>query len=119
RVRWAPGNVSTEVHHPDGRSRPSIDARAAIITVPLGVLQATPGAAGAIEFDPELRGKRRALDHLAMGSVVRIILRFSEPFWSSEWFGKHAKTEELDTLSFLHTNDEHFPVWWSMYPVRA
>jgi monoamine oxidase len=119
RVRWAPGNVSVEVRHPDGRSRPSVDARAAIVTVPLGVLKAPPGEAGAIEFDPELRAKRSVLDQLAMGSVVRVILRFSEPFWSSEWFAKHAKTEELDTLSFLQTNDEDFPTWWSAYPVRA
>lgn len=119
RVRWAPGNVSIEVRHPDGRSRPSVDARAAIVAVPLGVLKAPPGEAGAIEFDPDLRAKRPVLDTLAMGSVVRIVLRFNESFWSSEWFAKHAKTEELDTLSFLHTNDEHFPVWWSAYPVRA
>lgn len=119
RVRWAPGNVSIELRHPDGRSRPSIKARAAIITVPVGVLQATPGEAGAIEFSPELRAKRPALDHIAMGSVVRIALRFSESFWSSEWFAKHAKTEDLDTLSFLQTNDEHFQSWWSTYPVRA
>lgn len=119
RIRWAPGNVSIEVRHPDGRSRPSVNARAAIVTVPLGVLKAAPGEPGAIQFDPELRAKRPALDHLAMGSVVRIVLRFNEPFWLSESFAKHAKTEELDTLSFLHTDDEHFPVWWSTYPVRA
>jgi len=119
RVRWAPGNVSIELRHPDGRTRPSVDARAAIIAIPLGVLKAPVGEAGAIEFDPDLRSKRQALDHLAMGSVVRVVLRFTEPFWSSEWFAKHAKTEELDTLSFFHTNDEHFPVWWSTYPVRA
>jgi len=108
RVRWAPGNVSIELRHPDGRSRPSVDARAAIVAVPLGVLKAPVGEVGAIEFDPDLRSKRSALDHLAMGSVVRIVLRFSEPFWASEWFAKHAKIEGLDTLSFFHTNDEDF-----------
>jgi monoamine oxidase len=119
RVRWAPGNVSIELRHPDGRSRPSVDARATIVAVPVGVLKAPVGEVGAIEFDPVLRSKRPALDHLAMGSVVRIVLRFSEPFWASEWFAKHAKIEGLDTLSFFHTNDEDFPVWWSAYPVRA
>jgi len=119
RIRWAPGNVSIELRHPDGRSRPSVDARAAIVTVPVGVLSAPVGEPGAIQFDPELRAKRPALERIAMGSVVRIVLRFSESFWTSDWFAKHAKTEELDTLSFLHTSDEHFPVWWSAYPVRA
>jgi monoamine oxidase len=119
RVRWAPGNVSIDVRHPDGRSRPTIDARAAIIAVPLGVLKASQGESGAIEFDPELRTRRPVLDRLAMGSVVRIVLRLAEAFWASGWFAKHSRTEELDTLSFLQSQDEHFPTWWSAYPVRA
>jgi hypothetical protein len=24
-----------------------------------------------------------------------------------------------DTLSFLHTPDDHFPIWWTGYPLRA
>ena len=119
RVRWAPGNVAVEVRHADGRSRPSALAKAAIVTVPLGVLQAAPGEAGAIEFDPDLRQKRDALGRLAMGSVVRIVLRLSERFWASEWYAKQIDTRELDTLSFLHTGDEQFPIWWTAYPVRA
>ena len=54
-----------------------------------------------------------------MGQVVRITLRLTERFWASEWYARQIKTEELDTLSFLHTSDEHFPVWWTAYPVRA
>ena len=119
RIRWAPGNVSIELRHPDGRSRPSVDARAAIVTVPVGVLNAPVGEPGAIQFDPELRVKRPALERIAMGSVVRIVLRFNESFWTSDWFAKHTKTKELDTLSFLYTSDTYFPVWWSAYPVRA
>ena len=119
RVRWGPANVVVEARHSDGRTRPEAVGRAAVITVPLGVLKAPPGEAGAIEFTPELREKRQALKHLAVGSVVRVALRFNEHFWSSEWFAKQAGTEELDTLSFLHGSDEHFPVWWTAYPVRA
>jgi monoamine oxidase len=119
RVRWAPGNVSVEAQHPDGRSRPPVHARAAIITVPLGVLKAPPGEAGAIEFDPELRTKQTPLAQLEMGAVVRITLRLTERFWASEWFAKQVGNEGLDTLSFLHTADEHFPIWWCAYPLRV
>ena len=119
RVRWAPGNVSVEARHPDGRARPSITARAAIVAVPLGVLKAAPGDRGSIEFDPELRAKREPLDQMEMGSVVRIVLRLSERFWASEWFAKQIGRQDLDTLSFLHTSDEQFPIWWTAYPVRA
>ena len=66
---------------------------------------------------PETRSD--AVAHLAMGSVVRVVLRFTERFWASKWFGKHAGTEELDTMSFLHTSDRDFPVWWTVYPLRA
>lgn len=119
RVRWAPGNVAVEVRHADGRSRPSVLAKAAIVTVPLGVLQAAAGEAGAIEFDPDLRQKRDALGRLAMGAVVRVVLRLSERFWASDWYAKQIGTRELDTLSFLHTSDDQFPTWWTAYPVRA
>lgn len=119
RVRWAPGNVEIESRHHDGRTRPTVHARAAIITVPVGVLQASNGETGAIEFAPELRLKRDAIEHLAMGSVARVVLRLSESFWSSGWFAKHARTEPLDSLSFLYTSDEDFPTWWTAYPLRA
>ena len=119
RVRWAPGNVSVEVRHPDGRSRPTINARAAIVTLPVGVLSAPLGDVGTVEFEPELRTKKAILDHVDMASVVRIALRLSERFWASDWYAKQVGNKELDTLSFLHTSDEHFPVWWTSYPVTA
>jgi monoamine oxidase len=119
RVRWAPGNVMVESRHPDGRARPTIEGRAAIIAVPLGVLKAAPGETGSIEFDPDLRAKRPALDKLAVGTVTRITLRLSERFWASEWYAKQIGNQGLDTLSFLHTQDEHFPIWWTAYPVLA
>ncbi len=119
RVRWAPGNVSIESRDANGRTRPTLTARAAVIALPLGVLQAPPGEEGAIEFTPELRAKREPLAHLAMGIVVRVVLRLSERFWVSDWFAKQAKNDQLDALSFLQTHDEHFPVWWTAYPVRA
>jgi monoamine oxidase len=119
RVRWAPGNVSVEVRHLDGRSRPAIEARAAIVTASLGVLQTPAGEQGAIEFDPDLRAKRPALEQLAMGAVVRITLRLSERFWATEAFAKQIGTQEFDTAAFVHTNDEEFPIWWTAYPVTA
>jgi monoamine oxidase len=54
-----------------------------------------------------------------MASVVRIVLRLSERFWASEWFAKQSGRPELDTLAFLHTTDDKFPIWWTAYPVRA
>jgi monoamine oxidase len=119
RVRWAPGNVAIESRHPDGRARPTLTARAAIVTVPIAVLQASPGEPGAIEFDPDLRAKRDALARIHMGSVVRVTLRMSERFWAADWFAKQAGAKGLDTLSFLHTADDDFPIWWTAHPARV
>lgn len=69
-VRWSPG---TGVHvRTLGEER--YDAEAAIITVPLGVLQA-----GAIRFSPELPdAKQSALLGLKMGPVIKLVYRFAE-----------------------------------------
>jgi monoamine oxidase len=71
-VRWAPDGVT--VVATDGRA---LSARAAIATLPLGVL-----ASGAVEFIPPLpESKRRAFSELVMGPVLKLLLHFSEPFW--------------------------------------
>lgn len=119
RVRWARGEVVVYVRHPDGRARFAIDARAAVVTVPLGVLQAPAGEPGAIEFVPALGGKPRALDRLAMGSAIRVTLRLRERVWASGWFARHAKVAPLETLCFLTSTDPDVPVWWTAYPLEV
>jgi monoamine oxidase len=114
RVEWSRGGVTVQT-----RESAPLDARAAIVAVPLGVLKASmevarlkPGTTstlGAIEFVPALTQKQEALDLLEMGSVVRVVLRVRERVWAPEH----------DTLSFLHSNDPDFPTWWTAYPVRS
>ena len=71
-VRWAPDGVNVVAH--DGRE---FSARVAISTLPLGVLES-----GAVRFVPELpKSKQAAFAHLQMGPVLKILLRFREPFW--------------------------------------
>jgi monoamine oxidase len=109
RVRWQPGKVEVHIQHPDRRPRFALEARAAVIAVPLGVLKASSAEVGAIEFLPALDQKRQALNHLAVGSVVRVVFRLRERFWASEH----------DNLSFLHSRDSDFPTWWTNYPMRT
>jgi monoamine oxidase len=108
RVRWREGSVEVHIQHP-GRPRPAIAARAAVIGVPLGVLKASPGDAGGIEFVPPLDRKQDALNCLAVGSVVRVVFRLRERIWAPQY----------DNLSFLHSNDPDFPTWWTSYPMRT
>jgi monoamine oxidase len=119
-VRWKRGEVIVDVQHADGRSRFAVEASAAIVAVPLGVLQAPPGETGAIAFDPDLgAAKRDALDHLVSGPAVRVVFHLGERAWASEEFAKKIGAEDVGTLSFLHSMDPDFPVWWTAYPVRA
>lgn len=71
-IRWAPDGVT--IRGTDGRE---LSARAAVSTLPAGVLKS-----GAVRFAPELpESKRAALQLLEMGPVLKVLLRFEEPFW--------------------------------------
>jgi monoamine oxidase len=89
-----------------------------IITVPLGVLQATD-VESAIAFTPEVDDTRRAAGLLAMGTVVRVVLLVREPFWEARSVRRKSGGRSLAELSFLHSTDEDVPVWWTAAPVRA
>ena len=114
RVRWKPRRVVIEV----ARRKP-ITARAAIVAIPLGVLQAPPDQHGAIAFEPELRAKARALAHLEMGAALRVALRLNERFWADETFAATHASEGVERMSFLHTSDRDFPTWWTTYPFTS
>jgi monoamine oxidase len=119
RIAWSRGDVSIDHGRRPGRA-PQLRARAAIITVPLGVLQAVVGQPGAIAFDPPIPAIQRDAHGLAMGNVMKVVLRLDEPFWVGERFARKAGDERLDTLSFLHSRDAiPFPVWWTPYPIKA
>jgi monoamine oxidase len=71
-IRWERDRVAVT-----SRSGKELSARAAVCTLPVGVLQS-----GRVQFTPELpESKRAALRSLVMGPVVRVALRFKEPFW--------------------------------------
>ena len=118
RVSWSRGGARVEAR--DARGRPHrIDARAVILTVPLGVLQAAPGARGAIALDPEPAGLREQLDGLAMGAVVRIVLELREPLWQKAKATGASEDDALAKLTFLHAPELPIPVWWTAFPADA
>ena len=100
----------------------TIEARAVIVSVPLGVLKAQDGERGAIAFDPPLESdpyKSDALRGMEMGVVTRVGLRVEDMFWTGERYVRRTKSQDLDRLAFLHTTDAEFAVWWTAYPVAA
>jgi monoamine oxidase len=123
-VRWSAEGASVLVRSATGRS--TLHARAAVVTLPLGVLKAPAGAPGAVRFDPPLYAKARALSLLEVGPAVHVALRFSERFWENARLSRAASEHDLSTMSFLFSErhaagepDDDLPVWWTMYPVFA
>jgi monoamine oxidase len=116
-LRWGPGQVeltTQAVDHPG-----TFNARCAIVTLPLGVLQAHDGEPGAVRFLPELNAKRDAAARLAMGHAHRITLRFRERFWEKLRLPVEGGSEDdLAQLAFMHAPDQAMPTWWSRLPVR-
>jgi monoamine oxidase len=92
-------------------------ASQALITVPLGVLQARAGSKGAIRFDPALpASKQDAIRGLMMGKVIRVTLRFRERFWESLPKNRGGNPKTMKNMSFLFSTDAWFPTWWTTTP---
>ena len=92
RVEWRRGNVRVTARAGDEILR--FDADCALITLPLGVLQA------GVVFDPRLLKHERAAASVAMGNVVKVNLILRPGLWPEEKQG------------FIHLATEQFPTWW-------
>ncbi len=91
-VRWS--DTGVEVTTPQG----TVGASAAVVTLPLALLKA-----GAVRFDPPLpEAKQQAIKRLAMAPALKLLLRFTKPFWQRE-------------MTFL-VADDPVPVWWTIQP---
>lgn len=108
RIAWERGRVTVET------SEQMFKGRAAIVTLPLGVLQS-----GAVTFDPLPPALQRALAGLAMGSVARVTLLFDRRFWEDGLVRGVPAKASLTDLSFLHTPHSPFNIWWTQYPLRT
>jgi monoamine oxidase len=97
-VQWRPGKVEVAT----GTDQ-VFEAAAAVITVPLGVLQARR-----IAFVPLPVEILAAADRLAMGTAARVVYEFDRDLWSQ--FSK------LRGVSFLFAADFLPPTWWTTNP---
>jgi len=106
-IVWRPGDVSVHVRHALTGGHTIVRCRRVIITVPLGVLQAQD----AIRFEPEPADALHAARGIAVGHVVRVVLRFREAFWEAN--------QSLSSAGFLLSDEDVFPTWWTPLFVRA
>ncbi len=99
KIVWTRGAVSVETTRAGGAHL--CRSKRALITVPLGVLQART-----IEFVPQPGEVLFNADRLKMGAVVRLTLAFKQKFWDPG-------------LSFLFAPGESPPTWWTPAPHAA
>lgn len=120
-IDWATDQVNINVAAAEARTElGSFTGAAAIVTIPLGVLQTKSGESR-IRFIPELpESKQDAIDTLAMGNVIKINLRFRERFWEDvkRWDDKGERVSFADA-GFFHCPDAPIPTWWTQLPMRA
>jgi len=111
-IDWAKSPVELRA-----RSDGDVDtssARCVLITVPLGVLKAGSAQIGSIHFSPPLPPEKcSAIEKMEMGKVIRIVLRFRERFWDA--LRPNGK-KTLAEMSFLFSDDELLPTWWTTNP---
>jgi monoamine oxidase len=120
-VAWSDGRVEVRCRNLAGADAGRFIGRRLVVTVPAGVLGAPDDAVGAIRFDPPLpRSIKQAIDLTAMGTVVRLVLRFKRAFWRDEKLARRLGMPDLDEMSFLQSREQlAFPSWWTSYPVNS
>ena len=101
-VTWSRGAVTVSL-----ASGEEVSAEAAVIALPLGVLQSD-----AVRWSPAPGAVLRHAARMVMGQVCRINLVFKRRWW--------AEREDLKELSFLlpteRLSGKHFNVFWSGFP---
>lgn len=108
-IAWRRGAVTVDVRGETER----LNARAAILTLPAGVLRHR-GDESEIAFDPLLpSAKSEALAHIEMGHVVKVTLAFRTPFWERIRDGRYRDG------GFFHDEGRPFPSYWTQLPVRG
>lgn len=121
RIEWSDGEVVVSYRPSTGKHELSVRARAAIVTIPIGVWKAAATQEGAIRFDPRLEEKERAVARIEVGHVVKIVARFRERFWDErEFLARRIRGETPEGgIGFVHSDDRFMPTWWTARPVRA
>ena len=111
RIAWRRGEVRVDVTG-GGASR-TLRARAAIVTLPVGVLRHS-GDETAVAFEPDLpAAKRDALRFIEMGLAVKVMLRFRSAFWERISGGRYRDA------GFFRCPGRPFTAFWTQLPVRS
>jgi monoamine oxidase len=112
-IHWRKSQAEVIADH--GQEAARFTGSRVLVTLPLAVLQAHPGSVGAVQFSPPLPSEKlAAIQRMEMGKVIRIVLRFRNRFW--ETVSAAGDSQTIADMSFLFSQDEWFPTWWTTMP---
>jgi monoamine oxidase len=115
-VDWKQGHAELSTHGVSESRK--FDTARVLVTIPLGVLKAAVNDDGVVQFTPALpRTKLDALAKLEMGKVIRVTLRFRNRFWETI-SAPTDKRKTLSGMSFLFSDDDWYPTWWTTMPEK-
>ena len=115
RIEWEEASVAVSARGRSGST--TIRARAAIVTVPLGVLFAADGDEGTIQFSPPLPIIEKMRTKLTMGCVARAVLLFRDRWWTGKLSAAPSEGA-LDSMSYVFGGAADFPVCWTLHPAH-
>lgn len=115
-IRWAGEQI--ELSCEQDRALIEFVASRVVVTLPISLLKIETAA---IRFTPSLpANKRRAIEALPMGNVVKINLLFRERFWESvKLWDDRANRVDFHDAGFFHCPGAPLPTWWTQLPIRA
>jgi monoamine oxidase len=110
-IRWKPGWAEVKAHSAEGIS--TFATSQVLATLPLALLKAAT-----VQFSPPLpQDKFDSMNKMEMGAVIRIVLQFRNRFWDRIPAPEDQKTT-LSDMSFLFSQNEWFPTWWTTMPKK-
>ena len=109
-VQWGSSTVRLQARNAGGVT--SLNARRAIVTLPVSLLKEEATERTALRFEPPLRAKEAALRGLSTGPVIKVVLQFRRAFW------EELHQRRFRDAGFMHISGATFPTLWTSLSLR-
>ncbi len=107
-VLWEPEKVTLM-----GEGGTQFSGSRLLVTLPAGTLLPP----GKFQFRPGLEKLERALEKIGFGSVIKLLVEFTHPFWQDPVWYQRANCPETGLGMFF--SGEPVPTWWTQYPAAS
>ena len=109
-IEWGRSTVRLQARNAGGTI--ALDARRAIVTLPVSLLKEEATEGTGLRFDPPLRAKESALGGLSTGPVIKVVLQFRRAFW------EELHQRRFRDGGFMHIPGATFPTLWTSLSLR-